>query len=111
MASLPDKIRVVAAEGGDELRTSPLKIFSLGAAAVSLAFEWGSGNEALIAVIGGRTLQQTHEALQTAAAAGITSFTEQSLFGLLAAVAVANFPRTMEAIQGQFFKREASAGE
>lgn len=103
MSFKEDAISVLQ-EGQDEIRSASLaQRVSLGAMACSLAFEWGTGNEALIGMVGGAVFQHTHEALLTAAATGAASFGEQSIFGITAAVAVANFPRATKAIREKFF--------
>lgn len=99
-----ENIQAVAQAGSSEIaHATLLQKVSLGALACSLAFEWGTGNEALMGVVGGNVLQATHNALTTAIATGGASFTEQAIFGLVATVAVANFPQTTAKIRERFF--------
>jgi hypothetical protein len=79
---------------------------SIAATAVTLALEWGTFNEGAIGYVAGNVLRQTHDVLLTATAAGAVSFTEQSIFGLTAAVSINNFPKVMGAIRGKISGNE-----
>lgn len=107
--TIADKLHVILGEVHDEnLIASPEKMAALGSTALTLLFEWGSGNEALIAVLGGHVLKQTHDLVQTAATAGAVSFGEQTIFGLAATLAVASVPRVMSAVREQFLTKAAA---
>ena len=96
--SVRETLHEIGIEGREEFaEASLMQKGVLGATACSLAFEWGTGNEALIGLVAGNVLRNTHDTLLTAAAGGGASFAEQSVFGLLAAASVHNFPRVMTA--------------
>jgi hypothetical protein len=77
----------------------------LGATALTLAFEWGTGNEAVIGISAGRVLQETHSILLTTATAGGASLLEQAVFGLSAVASIHNFPKLMGAVRTKLFER------
>ncbi|HTB48626.1 MAG TPA: hypothetical protein VK712_00935 [Verrucomicrobiae bacterium] len=71
----------------------------LGAMAVGLVFEWGTGNEALLGLVGAHAYNATHNSLATGAITGSTSFVEQSLLGVGMALNIDRFPTTMGRLQ------------
>jgi hypothetical protein len=85
-------------DGSDEFRVaSPIQKAGLGATAITLALEWGTFNEGIIGVVGGKVLNETHNALLAAGVAGGVSVAEQSIFGLTMVYSIRNFPRAIRA--------------
>lgn len=105
--SLRASLTEIRHEGINELQeATPRQKLMLGATACALAFEWGTGNEALIGVVGGNVLRATNDTLLTAAAAGGASFGEQALFGMTAAASIHYFPRVTSAIRRKIVGEE-----
>jgi hypothetical protein len=82
--------------------------FLLGLMACGLAFEWGTGNEALLAYVGSHAygIVGSNNLLEntfvTGAVTGGTSMLEQSLLGVTMAKCIPKFPKTLNLLQTKF---------
>ncbi len=72
----------------------------------ALAFEWGTGNEALLGTIGGRLHDLTDNPIITGIATGSVSFAEQGTIGVLMATTISNFPKVAEAVRSAIPERK-----
>ena len=80
--------------------------FLMGAMAVGEAFEWGTGNEALLGLVGSHAFQITNNTLSTGIAVGATSFIEQGLLGVGMALSIDKLPKTVGALQNRLKKTD-----
>lgn len=111
-ASLMTKVRNVMSETGESWRemTLPQKSF-LGATALGLAFEWGTGNEAFLGMVGGNVYDQTGNVIATGVATGVASFFEQSVLGVAMALNIKNMPGFTRGVRENFFPWLKPMGE
>lgn len=64
-----------------------------------VAFEWSTGNETLLGLVGGHTHRVTEDPALTGIVTGGTSFVEQFLLGTTMAAAIGRFPRLTTSIR------------
>jgi hypothetical protein len=79
--------------------SSPFKRVSLAASMGALAFEWGTGNEALLSWMAANTYDISHNPIMTGVVVGVVSFVEQSGIGSLMANTISQFPKVAERIR------------
>ena len=98
-----EKVQDVWRESRASFREAPTshKLF-LGASAVGMTFEWGTGNEALLGMVGGNVLDKTGDPAATGITTAGVSFAEQTALGLAMAINVKNFPRPIRKLQERF---------
>jgi hypothetical protein len=103
-----EDLREIVHSGKEDFKAANLRgKLMLGGLATGLCFEWGTGNEALLGMVGGHFFQATHDALLTAAVAGSASFTEQAILGAITAVNISNFPKLMKRLNSKFMKNDS----
>lgn len=83
----------------------------LGASIAGFAFEWGTGNEALMGVVGAHVIDKTGNALMTAAATGSASFAEQTIIGASTLASMHLFPNVMEKAREKWHSKEGETTE
>jgi GNAT superfamily N-acetyltransferase len=109
---LPDKISEIYQAGRSEFTdTTPAERATLAATLGGLAFEWGTGNEALIGAVGANVHNLTHSPVAAGLASGGASFAEQGTLGLLMAATISVFPKVADTVRDVFTKREKTEGE
>jgi hypothetical protein len=102
-ASVPRKIMMAAMLGG---------------LVAGLAFEWGTGNEALLGLVGSHVLEASNasgsggveSSAEAAFATGLVSFAEQSILGIGMAINVAIFPNVVTKFSDRFLKKDKHTG-
>lgn len=102
--SFREKVNLVRNEAAaDYDQATSAQKAGLLATAGTLIFEWGTGNEAMLGIVGGTVYANTGSVLMTAAATGLASFAEQGAFGAVMAYNVGNFPKPMKKVEEVFF--------
>jgi hypothetical protein len=101
-------IRSIYSEGKESLNNASAgQRLLLGVMVAGLAFEWGTGNEALLGYVGANSYDATNSIAATGAAMGITSFVEQSALGVTMAKCVDSFPEVTEKVR-EIVKRRSN---
>lgn len=98
--SFVGKLRDIYKTAGKEHADTSLgQRATLAATLGGLAFEWGTGNEAMLGYVAGRVYETTHDSLTTALAAGGASLMEQGAIGTLMAMTIHNYPEVTAKIR------------
>lgn len=100
---LKDVYNVARTEHADASQSQRI---ALAATLGGLAFEWGTGNEAMLGFVGGQVHGLTHNAVVTGMAAGAATFAEQGAISVLMATTIYNFPNVANAIQNAVHERK-----
>ncbi len=88
--------RAVREEYGD---ARPADVAVLGATLAGVGAEWGTGNEALLGVVGGHVHEATNDPLVTSAVTGGVSFVEQLTLGAMMAATIDRFPHVVSSLR------------
>jgi hypothetical protein len=109
--SLRQRLGNVYHAGRDDAHDASLGEKSLALATTGgLAFEWGTGNEALLSAVGANVHELTHNPVITGVTTGGVSFVEQGALGLLMAATVNSYPRFATAVREMTGARESGPG-
>ena len=71
----------------------------LASALGGVAFEWSTGNEALLGMVGGNLHDATDNPVITSLGTGGVSFVEQFALGTMMVAAISRFPRVAESLR------------
>ncbi len=96
VGQLANTYRTARAEHAE---ASPMQRIGAMAALGGLAFEWGTGNEALIGTVAGNLHKLTDNPAITGLATCGVSFVEQGTIGVLMASTIHNFPKVASAVR------------
>ncbi|HTE22591.1 MAG TPA: hypothetical protein VK674_06145 [Candidatus Limnocylindria bacterium] len=72
----------------------------LGLALVGLGFDWSTGNESMLSLVGANLHEATDSPVLTGLGMGGLSFVEQTAIGLSMVGAISRFPRIAESVRG-----------
>jgi len=110
--SLPSRLADIYHIGKDEYVDTTLpERATLVATLGGLAFEWGTGNEALISNVGARVQELTHNPLVAGLASGGASFAEQGAIGVLMASTISYFPRVADKVRETFARPKGNEAD
>lgn len=105
-------LREIAGSAWEESGNGTMQAkFLAGVMLAGLAFEWGTGNETLLGLVGSHTFDKTDSAVLTGVATGATSMMEQTILGITMALSLEQVPKTMQLLQDRFSRPEDAAKE